>query len=175
MKKAKGIFILIFCILLAVPVVASANEPQDTYICEEYQKYICEISDMYCVSPELIMAMVEAESSGNPKATNKNTGCKGLMQIYEKWHVDRMERLGVTDLYDPYSNILVGVDYLMELAEEYHELPLVLMIYNGSSDAFERLESGEFTEYANKIMDRAVELTKIHDAERIKYENKTQI
>ena len=61
------------------------------------------------------MAIVEAESSG--KADARNGGCIGLMQVYEKYHKDRMKRLGVTDLYDPYSNILVGTDILMELAE----------------------------------------------------------
>ena len=164
----KGIIVLIFCILATIPAVTSASEPKDTSICEEYQEYIYEISDMYCVSPELIMAMVEAESGGNANATNKNTGCKGLMQIYEKWHWDRMERLGVTDLYDPYSNILVGVDYFMELADEYDDLPLVLMIYNGSNDAFERWEADDYTDYANEIMDRAAELTRMHDEMDVK-------
>ena len=137
-----------------------ATKNNDTYISHEYQGYIEVISEQYDVCPELIMAIVETESSGNTNATNGS--CKGLMQISERWHADRMERLGVTDLYDPYSNILVGVDYFMELAEKYGDLPLVLMVYNGSSDAFERNESGNYTDYAIKIMNRSIELEKLH-------------
>lgn len=44
-----------------------------------------------------------------------------------------MERLGVDDLFDPYSNILVGADYLMELAEKHGDVALVLSIYHGES------------------------------------------
>lgn len=115
---------------------------------------------MYDVCPELIFAIIEKESSGNPNA--ENGGCYGLMQISERWHRDRMERLGVTDLYDPYGNILVGVDYLMELAEKYEDLDMVLMVYNGSSDAQERWESGNPTEYATSIMNRSMELERLH-------------
>ena len=161
----KRIALLLLCILLAFPMVASANESRDTYICEEYQGYIYEICDMYCVSPELVMAMIETESSGRANVAGGNGRYIGLMQIYEKYHRERMAKLGVTDLYDPYSNILVGVDYLMELANKYGELPLVLMKYNGSSDAVARNEADNYTKYAKNIIARSEELTEIHDNE----------
>ena len=41
-----------------------------------------------------------------------------------------MERLGVSDLYDPYGNILVATDYLVELFEKHGDIGLSLMIYN---------------------------------------------
>ena len=53
----------------------------------------------------------------------------GYMQVQEKWHRDRMERLGVTDLLDPYGNFLVGLDFLAELLET-HELTDALTRYN---------------------------------------------
>ena len=137
-----------------------ASDTADTWICDKHLGYIEEVSAEYGICPELIIAIVEHESSGNAAAANG--GCKGLMQINEKYHKDRMKRLGVTDLYDPYSNILVGCDYLMELAEEYEDLPMVLMVYNGSSDAETRWENGNYTEYAKSIMKRAEELERIH-------------
>lgn len=137
-----------------------AKETQDTWICDEYVSYIEEISAEYGVCPELIMAIIEHESSGQTNVSNGN--CKGLMQIYERYHKDRMQRLGVTDIYDPYGNILVGTDYLMELAEEYEDLATVLMIYNGSSNAVSRGEAGNYTEYAKSIMERSAELERLH-------------
>lgn len=160
----KKIISIVVAVILAILTQTSSvcmAETKDTYICEEYQEYIREISNQYGVCPELIMAIVECKSSG--RANAENGGCKGLMQIYEKYHRDRMERLGVTDLYDPYSNILVGTDYIMELADRYGDLPMVLMVYNGSSDATERWECGDFTNYANNIMIRAEELERVHN------------
>lgn len=166
----KKVLTCLLCIFttLAFSVGVKAGETQDTWICEEYQEYIYDISDDYCVSPELIMAIVEHESSGKASIVNNSGTCVGLMQVYEKYHRDRMARLGVSSLYDPYSNILVGVDYLMELAAEYDDLPLVLMMYNGSSDAMKRAETGNYTSYANGIMKRAEELTRIHDMKGVK-------
>ena len=138
---------------------ANASET-DTYICEEYQEYIYEISSEYCICPEFVMAIVERESTG--RANAKNGTCTGLMQVSSKWHKDRMERLGVTDLYDPYSNILVGVDYLLELFERYGDPGMVLMVYNGSSDAEIRWESGNYTDYALGILNRSEKLERIH-------------
>ena len=73
-----------------------------------------------------------------------------------------MERLGVTDLFDPYGNVLVGTDYLMELAAEYDDLYTVLMIYNGTRNAVERGENGDWTDYAEGIVNRSIELEKMH-------------
>ena len=109
-------FIVGFVITFLISVLSANGFEADTYIAEEYQAYCEEIGEMYCVCPELLMAMIETESSGNPDATNGT--CKGLMQVSEKWHRDRMKRLGVKDIYDPYGNILVATDYLMELAEK---------------------------------------------------------
>lgn len=106
------------------------------------------------------MAIIEQESSGQADAVNGD--CKGLMQIDEKWHGDRMERLGVTDLYDPYSNILVGVDYLAELAAEDDDLYTVLMIYSGTADVVKRGETGDWSDYAKEVVARSAELERLH-------------
>lgn len=56
----------------------------------------------------------------------------GYMQVQPRWHQERMERLGVTDLDDPYSNFLVGLDFLAELIERY-DLSDALTAYNSGS------------------------------------------
>ena len=106
------------------------------------------------------MAIIEQESSGQADAVNGDY--KGLMQISEHWHKDRMERLGVTDLYDPYSNILVGVDYLAELACECDDLYTVLMIYSGTADVIKRGETGDWSDYAKEVVQRSMELERLH-------------
>lgn len=53
----------------------------------------------------------------------------GYMQVQPRWHSERMEKLGVTDLSDPYENFLVGLDFLAELLER-HDLADALTKYN---------------------------------------------
>ena len=153
-------FIIGFVITFLISVLSANGFEADTYIAEEYQAYCEEIGEMYCVCPELLMAMIETESSGNPDATNGT--CKGLMQVSEKWHKDRMERLGVKDIYDPYGNILVATDYLIELAEKYEDVGLVLDVYNGNSKAMQNAENWVLSEYAAKILHRTEMLERIH-------------
>lgn len=99
----------------ALETIDISGSDVDDCIGTETMEIIEEVADEYGVCPELIEAIVFCESSGNPNAVS-NYGCVGLMQISEKHHKERMEALGVTDLTDPRSNILVGTDYLMELA-----------------------------------------------------------
>lgn len=138
----------------------AVSQDNDTYISEKIQSYCVEIGERYGICPELLMAMIEKESSGNPTAENR--GCCGLMQISTKWHSDRMKRLGVTDIYDSYGNILVGTDYLMELAEECGDICYVLDKYNGNSKADYNYENGIVSEYADWILERSAELEMIH-------------
>lgn len=160
MKKRMIIALEIFFITFLICSIVADGKSKDTYIKPEYQEHCIEIGEMYCVCPELLMAMIETESSG--KADAKNGGCVGLMQISEKWHKDRMKRLGVRDLKEPYGNILVGTDYLMELAERYEDIGMVLMKYNGDSRANTYYETGELSEYATRILERSAELERIH-------------
>ena len=81
-----------------------------------------------------------------------------MMQISGRWHTDRMERLGVTDIYDVDGNIHVGTDYLAELFEEYGEVTTVLMVYHGERNAVEKSENGEISKYADWILTRSAEL-----------------
>ena len=151
---------LFLTISITFPVNAQSDEPQDTYLSEEIQGYCVEVGELYGVCPELLMAMIESESGGNPNA--ENGSCKGLMQVSERWHKDRMEKLGVADIYDEYGNILVATDYLMELADEYEDIGYVLDTYNGNSKADYNYENGILSYYAEKILERSAELERIH-------------
>lgn len=169
-KKQNGLGtleILIIIVAIAFIIVSlthsyeAAGQTHDTYIKPEYVGYCEEIGARYHLSPELLEALIETESSGDPRA--ENNGCVGLCQVSETYHAKRAAGLGVTDLYDPYGNILVAADYIISLYEEYgDDTALVLMKYNGSSDAVTRAYGGDFTKYANAIINRAQELERAH-------------
>ena len=142
-------------------VVVAEDKPEGTYLSPRTMSACYIIGEEYGVCPELLMAIVEKESSGKKFAQNGD--CKGLMQISVKWHKERMERLGVTDIFDEYSNILVGTDYLMELADEYGDIGIVLMAYNGDKRV-EKAMNGEcdISHYAKWILERSEELERAH-------------
>lgn len=118
----------------------------------DYVELICE--SYWNVTPELVESVILSESSYNPKAKNGNH--VGLMQVSTKWHKDRASNLGVEDLYDPYGNILVGVNYLDELiAQTDGDVAWALMIYNmGHKKAYELYSQGIISSYASTILSR---------------------
>lgn len=149
------IIIVLACAVAVIDRKVEAAERQ-----EELEEYIEAICEPRHICPELIEATIERESRWNPEAVNGD--CIGLMQISERWHRERMERLGVTDLFDPYDNILVGVDYMAELFERYEDPGTVLMVYHGEKNAIEKASSGGISGYADWILTRSAELEREH-------------
>lgn len=123
---------------------------------EAYVNDICEVYPN--MDKWIILSIIKHESGFDPNASNGY--CFGLMQIYEKWHTTRMSKLGVTDLFDPYSNILVGVDILNDYYIYNGEsIELALMLYSGSHDsAFEMYSNGVVSSYALNVLAYADEL-----------------
>lgn len=154
-----GLSIMIIAMFLGVLKVNAAGA--DTTLPELYQVHCESIGAEYGISPELLMAIIERESGGNPDAVGA-AGEIGLMQIYPKFHVDRVDKLGVTSLYSPKGNIKVGADYLAELFREHKDVGTVLMVYNGVPEAEAFGEAGVYTEYAEDIMERAEQLERLH-------------
>lgn len=70
-----------------------------------YTRCLCKQND---VPYALVLAIIERESGYEFDKVGDGGQSKGYMQIYEKWHTDRMERLSCTDLMNPYQNVRVG-------------------------------------------------------------------
>lgn len=132
----------------------------DAFISDTAKESCIKYGEEYGICPEILMAMIEIESSGNPAAVNGS--CKGLMQVSERWHKARMEKLGVTDLYDEDQNIHVAVDYIMEIAEESESITFVLDTYHGDSRAEQNEETGTMSKYARRILERSEALERLH-------------
>ena len=149
------------CLTLLVTHPVNAKEIEDANMSIQAYDACVVFANEYCICPELVMAIIERESEGDPNATNGS--CKGIMQISEKWHADRIDRLGVMDIYDTVGNIRVGVDYLSELFLEYEDAATVLMVYHGEEDAVAKSSRGEISDYAKCILERSQELERLHE------------
>ena len=73
----------------------------------------------------------------------------GLMQVQPKWHRERMDKLGVTDLLDPYQNVTVALDYLVELLGRDKGLEWALAAYNAGATGANK---GYGATYANAVL-----------------------
>lgn len=131
--------------------VAEYREQRPLYdvpLSAEVQRYIFNVSDYYGIEPALIIAIIEKESSYNETAIGDGGDSIGIMQVQPRWHIARIDRLGVTDLLNPYENISVGVDILAECIERYDgDIGAALTAYNRGS------YKGEVSEYAKDVLE----------------------
>ena len=119
----------------------------------ELQLHIIQTCEEYHIDPAIVMAMIWKESRFNADSVGDGGNSFGLMQIQPRWHSGRMERLGCTDLLDPYQNVVVGIDYLAESIERYDgDVAKALVAYNQGS-YYETI-----TDYALDVLDMAAEL-----------------
>lgn len=129
-----------------------AFTPIDVPLDAELQEFIFGVAEDYGLEGELVMAVIGQESNYQHCALGDDGEAYGLMQIHPSQHGDRMERLKVSDLYDPYENVIVGVDYLAECIEE-GGLEWGLHCYNGGAKYANALhEQGTISEYAEGVM-----------------------
>ena len=128
----------------------------DIPIDEDLQDYILEVCHDYGVNHLIVLGMIEKESAFGPNVIGDNGEAFGLMQVQPKWHQERMDRLGVTDISDPYQNILVGVDYFAEVLSYDRGIAWALMAYNGGTTyANELTDEGVISSYVIDVFDNA--------------------
>lgn len=129
---------------------------------KDLQDYIFALCEEYGIYPELAIGMIETESNFNASAVGDGGNSLGLMQIQPRWHQDRMNKLGCTNLLDPYQNVKVGIDYLAELMHKDKSVEWALMAYNGGHKyADEKLEERVLSEYAETVLTNSRELQSV--------------
>lgn len=154
------------CVLMALTVAYIVCAPLDTEaldpeIPKEIEEACIKYGEAYNICPELLEAICYEES--RYKADVTGGSCKGLMQINVPYQKHRITKLHVTDIYDIDSNIHVGADLLAELFNDYSEdAGTVLMLYHGEKDAMKNGKDGKYSDYAQKVLDRAEELERAH-------------
>ena len=110
-----------------------------------------QIAEQYSIEPSLILAVAQKESHYQPDVNG--SGAIGLMQIIPSCHVERISRLGITDIWDPYSNLQVGADLLAELLTRYKDPGLALMCYNmGEGTALYKYNNHGYSGYAYEVL-----------------------
>jgi soluble lytic murein transglycosylase-like protein len=91
-----------------------------------YDPLIVHTGRQFSVDPDLIRAVIKAESNYNPQAVSPK-GARGLMQLMPF----TARELGVADPFDPAGNVEGGVRYLRSLLDTFDgNYALALAAYN---------------------------------------------
>jgi hypothetical protein len=99
-----------------------------------YNDTIAEAAALYKVDPNLIRAIIRAESAFNPFAVSR-AGAQGLMQLMPAV----AEELDVLDPFDPRQNIFGGARYLRQLLDRNGgNVSLAVASYNAGPGAVDR-------------------------------------
>lgn len=88
-----------------------------------WEKYVIHYSSVYDVDPDLVRAIIYAESKGDPFVISRD-GALGLMQIMPK----TAHFMGIGNPLDPEENIKAGVKFiswLVKNSEKYDETHLL--------------------------------------------------
>ncbi len=96
-----------------------------------YDHFIAEAATAYSLDPQLIRAVMRAESAFDPTIVSR-AGAQGLMQLMPALAAE----MGVEDAFDPRQNIMGGAKYLRWLLDRNRgNIPLTLAGYNAGPTA----------------------------------------
>jgi hypothetical protein len=128
---------------VAIPAIALAQTKPVAHPSarDPYGDHIAEAAQRFELPAAWILAVMRAESDGDPRATSPK-GAIGLMQIMpETWAELRVRyRLG-DDPYDPHDNIVAGAAYIRELFDRYGS-PEWIAAYNAGPGRYEEALKG---------------------------------
>lgn len=150
-KKTLVALAMVLTLTLASVLITEADEAE-TYL-PQTQVDLCETyGDAYAICPEILEAIIEAESSGHMNA--KNGTCYGIAQINGAvWgYYYTTEELQIAKMCE-----LLSI-YLREVPDMAYALDR----YNGNSNAWSNYENGTISTYASKVLERAETLERVH-------------
>lgn len=133
---------------------------------DQFNVWLYDVCDEYGVQPEIVVAIIEHESGGDPDAVNSTSGAMGLMQIMPgTWgaQVSAIDAVGI-ELYpfNPVDNVYVGIRLLSALMDgrsiEY-ALDCYALGEGGAAMRASQMEVYEPTGWTAWILERANELS----------------
>jgi len=119
-----------------------APEPLNALILEVF-----DLADRSALDATLILAVIGVESNYNPFA-NSPTGAKGLMQVIPEVHSEKFTPYGgAMAIFDPKTNLRIGVKILKECINLTGSLEEGLRLYKAGEESI-----SQETEYISRVI-----------------------
>jgi soluble lytic murein transglycosylase-like protein len=124
-------------------------------------------AERHDMEPEMVLAVIHVESGGYHLAVSP-VGAMGLMQLLPSTAEELAGKLGVEwrgddTLFDPVTNVILGVAYLKKLSDRFGSFSTALAAYNwGPGRINRRLRSGKvvpsiYIEQVMRAYDRTIQ------------------
>lgn len=136
----------------------------DVPLSDELQDHIAMTCEKYHIDPAIVTAMIFQESTYRSHLLGDGGKSYGLMQVQKRWHEERMDKLGVDNLFDPFQNVTVGIDILAGHIDAYDgDVEMALVAYNMGATGAKRncFSKGVYSsKYSRAVLEKAEELRK---------------
>jgi soluble lytic murein transglycosylase-like protein len=119
----------------AIPVEAAPQPPpvsDAALAARPFAELISSVAARHEMDARLVHAVIEQESNYQPRARSRK-GARGLMQLMPA----TARQYGVTNSYDPKSNLEAGIRHLKDLMTRL-DLPVALAAYNAGEGTVQR-------------------------------------
>lgn len=156
-------FALFFVFFLLLNFLAFASLLCNLIYPHYYQNEIKTFSNLYGVDSALVFSIVKAESNFDSGAVS-SVGAVGLMQLMPTTAVFIAQKINFTqtiDLYNPQTNLHLGIAYISYLQNRFNNLKAVICAYNAGEGVVKtwlnengeviKIEFAETRNYYNKV------------------------
>ena len=130
----KILLTLIAIVFVLLVILLNFKNIQKLIYRQDYSEYVEKYAKENNMDPLLIYAIIKAESNFDDEAVSSR-GATGLMQLMENTAKEiatneMMEIVTKNSLYDPETNIKLGVKYFANLLSVFHNEAVSLAAYN---------------------------------------------
>lgn len=145
------IIILLAAIILGLIASVILSLAERIIFPENYKDIVYKYAQKYAVPPELVFAVIKAES-GFDKNAQSRVGAQGLMQLMPstaEWLAEEHlnDNPHLISLYDPETNIKYGTYYLQYLFSRFGSWEKAIIAYNWREGNFAKfIEESGYTE-----------------------------
>lgn len=123
----------------------------------KFANFLYQESITYKIDPILILAVIREESDFDPYALSPKGAC-GLMQLLPDVASEIAKEVGIRmtvaeSVFDPYTNVKLGVNYLASLIKQFGDITLALEAYYLGPGAVQLLGIDGLTfSYSSKVL-----------------------